>query len=225
MNIKNGGSWRRSCGGWWGVQKAGSVPIEKSKVDLSTEQSFDHPVSASRRIIKNTFFLAIADVVNKAMMFVFYLVAARHLSVEQFGVLSFATTFVTMWSVFSDLGLGVVSARELARDRIEGRRQVNIALAIKLVATLLVIGLIVLVVNLMKLNSEKVRVVYIATIFCSPDRFYHLFLPVYSRGRKNCTLQQSVAFCKRWCLSQGYLCCVPVRHGSKVIPGFTFLPG
>ncbi|MCR4424371.1 MAG: flippase [candidate division WOR-3 bacterium] len=153
-------------------------------MDLSTEQSFDHPVSASRRIIKNTFFLAIADVVNKAMMFVFYLVAARHLSVEQFGVLSFATTFVTMWSVFSDLGLGVVSARELARDRIEGRRQVNIALAIKLVATLLVIGLIVLVVNLMKLNSEKVRVVYIATIFVLQTAFTTYFASVFQGVEK-----------------------------------------
>lgn len=151
---------------------------------LPAENEIDHPVSASRRIIQNTLFLAIADVVNKAMMFVFYLVAARHLSVEQFGVLSFATTFVTMWSVFSDLGLGVVSARELARDRIEGRRQVNIALTIKLVATLLVIGLIVAVVNLMNLDNEKIRVVYIATIFVLQTAFTTYFASVFQGVEK-----------------------------------------
>lgn len=153
-------------------------------MDSAAEQRSDHPVSAGRRIAKNTFFLAVADIVNKAMMFVFYLVAARHLNVEQFGVLSFAITFVTMWSVFSDLGLGVISARELARDRIEGRDQVNIALAIKLVATLLVIGLIAIAVNLMKFSADKVRVVYISTLFVLQMAFTTYFASVFQGVEK-----------------------------------------
>lgn len=159
-------------------------PIRTSKVDSAAQQRSDHPVSAGDRIAKNTFFLAVADIVNKAMMFVFYLVAARHLNVEQFGVLSFATTFVTMWSVFSDLGLGVISARELARDRTEGRHQVNIALAIKLVATLFVIGLIVIVVNLLNFSADKVRVVYISTLFVLQMAFTTYFASVFQGVEK-----------------------------------------
>ncbi|MGQ9678240.1 MAG: flippase [bacterium] len=153
-------------------------------MDPAAGQRSDHPVSAGRRIVKNTFFLAVADIINKAMMFVFYLVAARHLNVEQFGVLSFGITFVTMWAVFSDLGLGVISARQLARDRTEGRQQVNIALAIKLVATLLVIGLIVLAVNMMRLGAEKVKIVYISTLFVLQMAFTTYFASVFQGVEK-----------------------------------------
>ncbi|MGQ9707854.1 MAG: flippase [bacterium] len=140
---------------------------------------FDHPVIASRRIIRNTFFLSAADVLNKLMMFIFYLVAARHLGVEGFGVLSFAIAFVTMWSVFADLGLGIVATRELARDRDGGRRQVNVALAIKLVGTTLVVACVVVAVNLMKFPLNKVSVVYIGTLYVLEGAFTNFFINVF----------------------------------------------
>lgn len=145
----------------------------------ASPSGFDHSLSAGRRIASNTFFLSIADVVNKVMMFVFYMVAARRLGVEQFGVICFAIAFVTMWSVFSDLGLGIVSARELARDRNYGRQQVNIAMAIKIVASLIVIGAIVIAVNVMGLSSEKIRVVYISTVFVIESAFITYYTSVF----------------------------------------------
>jgi len=42
----------------------------------------DHPTQATRRIAKNTAYLALADVASKILGFVFYLVAARGLGVE-----------------------------------------------------------------------------------------------------------------------------------------------
>lgn len=148
-------------------------------MNSAVRDGFDHPLSAGRRIASNTFFLSLADVANKVMMFVFYLVAARHLGVERFGVLCFAIAFVTMLSVFSDLGLGIVTVRELARDRDYGRRQVNIALAIKFVAALIVIGGIVIAINLMGLPAEKIKVVYISTVFVIEAAFTTYFANVF----------------------------------------------
>jgi O-antigen/teichoic acid export membrane protein len=148
-------------------------------LEVRSQEVFDHPVVASRRIIRNTFFLSVADVLNKAMMFVFYFIAARHLGVEKFGILSFAIAFVTMWSVFADLGLGIVAAREIARNREAGRRQVNAALAIKLVSTVLVVALIVCVINLLKFPANKVRVVYICTLFILEAAFTNFFVNVF----------------------------------------------
>ncbi len=145
----------------------------------ANSNGFDHPLIATRRIARNTIFLSIADIANKVIMFVFYLFAARHLGVEEFGVLSFAIAFVTMWSVFADLGLGIVSSRELARDLVKGRGQVNSALAIKLVATGLVILLIILMVNLLGFEPRKVHLVYICTIFVLEAAFTTYFASVF----------------------------------------------
>lgn len=148
-------------------------------MEVRSQDVFDHPVVAGRRIIRNTFFLSAADVLNKVMMFVFYFIAARHLGVENFGILSFAIAFVTMWSVFADWGLGIVATRELARNRDAGRRQVNVALAIKLVSTVLVVALIVAVINLMRFPLNKVKVVYICTLFILEVAFTNFFINVF----------------------------------------------
>lgn len=148
-------------------------------MEVLPQDVFDQPVVAGRRIVRNTFFLSLADVLNKVMMFVFYFIAARHLGVEKFGILSFAIAFVTMWSVFADWGLGIVVARELARNRDEGRRQVNVALAIKLVSTVLVALIIVAVVNMMKFPWNKVKVVYICSLFILEVVFTNFFVNVF----------------------------------------------
>ena len=131
----------------------------------------DHPARIVRRVARNALFLGIADVANKLMMFVFYLIAARHLGVEQFGVLSFALAFVMMLAVFTDLGLGAVTAREIARDRGVARRHVSNAISIKIVASLLVIALIVVSVRLLGYPSSTVRVVGICSLFVIESAF------------------------------------------------------
>ncbi len=131
----------------------------------------DHPARIVRRVARNTVFLGIADVANKLLMFAFFLIAARHLGVQQFGVLSFALAFVTMLAVFTDLGLGVVAAREVARDRGVARRLVINAISIKTIASLLVIGLIVAAVTLLGYPSSTVRVVCICGLFAVENAF------------------------------------------------------
>lgn len=125
----------------------------------------DHPAQASRRVAKNTTYLAFADGANKLMLFVFNMMAARHLGVTRFGVLSFALAFVTMLAVFTDLGLGAMSAREIARDPREARRLVSNSLAVKLLASLVVILLIGVLINLLGYPRATVRVVYICSFF------------------------------------------------------------
>jgi O-antigen/teichoic acid export membrane protein len=128
-------------------------------------QDRDHPALASRRVAKNTTYLALADGANKVMLFVYNMIAARHLGVTKFGILSFALAFATMLAVFTDLGLGAVTAREVARDAREARRLVSNSLGVKLVASLAVILLIGVLVNLLGYPRPTVRVVYICGFF------------------------------------------------------------
>ena len=125
----------------------------------------DHPTQATRRVVRNTTYLALADGANKVMLFVFNMVAARHLGVAKFGVLSFALAFVTMLAVFTDMGLGAMSAREIARDPRGASRLVSHSLAVKLLASLVVILLIGVLVNILGYPRTTVMVVYICSIF------------------------------------------------------------
>jgi O-antigen/teichoic acid export membrane protein len=124
----------------------------------------DHTWSATRRVAKNTIYLALADVAGKTMAFFYYLLAARHLGVERYGVLSFALAFTTMLGVLTDLGLGTIATREIARDPEHARTQVNDALTIRLVASVVIIAVIAVLVNLLRYPGTTIRVVYICSL-------------------------------------------------------------
>lgn len=124
----------------------------------------DHPTHATRRVAKNTGYLALAEGANKLMLFLFNLIVARHLGVAKFGTLSLALAFVTMFAVLTDLGLGVVTAREIARDPTVARRYVSNVLAVKLLASVVVILLVAALVNLIGFPSSTVRVVYVCSL-------------------------------------------------------------
>jgi O-antigen/teichoic acid export membrane protein len=116
-----------------------------------------------KSVARNTLFLAMSEVVGKLMMFVFHIIAARHLGVAGFGVLNTALAFVSMWVVLTDLGLGSLAAREIARDRRALRRYVPNVLSIKLIASVVTIGLVLLVVRLMQYPAATARVIYICS--------------------------------------------------------------
>ncbi|MEO0080205.1 MAG: flippase, partial [candidate division WOR-3 bacterium] len=148
-----------------------SPPRKKDKMTEAAGAGQGITGRAVRRVAANTLSLAIADIANKLLMFLFYMVAARHLGVEKFGVLSFALAFVTMLAIFTDLGLGAVAAREIARDPGVARQYVTNAVGIKLVAALIVIGMIVFLVNVLRYPAATIRVVYICSLFVFESAF------------------------------------------------------
>jgi O-antigen/teichoic acid export membrane protein len=103
------------------------------------------PGKGQRRgsVLRNTFFLAIADAAGRAVSLLFFTIAARHLGVAGFGTLSFSIAFVSMFSVLSDLGVGNLAIREIARDRSAARDFVRSGVSIRLLASIVVALLIV----------------------------------------------------------------------------------
>lgn len=117
-----------------------------------------------RSVAKNTLFLAIADVSAKLVAFGFHVFAARRLGVDQYGVLSFALAFVAMFSVLTDLGLGLFVAREVARDTGAARRLIGNAMGIKFLAMILVLVAIGVLVNVLGYPRSTVMTVYICSL-------------------------------------------------------------
>ena len=130
---------------------------------LSIER--DHSVRAVRRIAQNTVFLSLADGVGRVMTFVFVMLAAKHLGVERFGVLSFSLAYVAMFAAFADLGLGVVVAREIAKDHSVSKRLTSNALAMKLVAAAVLMAAIWVSVHAIGYPARIVQVTRIASLY------------------------------------------------------------
>lgn len=89
---------------------------------ISIIKSFllDHK-SAKQIIAKNTFWLAAAEVLTRALKFFLVVFAARILGATDYGKFSFALAFAMFFTIFSDLGLGVIVIREFSRDKFQER--------------------------------------------------------------------------------------------------------
>lgn len=114
---------------------------------------------AVRRIAANVGSLVAADIVNKTMMFGFFVLAARHLRAEGFGVLSFALAYTAMFSVFSDLGLGVHTSREVARSPDLASHYVGNAMGVKLVLSVVLAVFMIVSARLLGYPWDTVRAV------------------------------------------------------------------
>src|SRR3989344_2430501 len=68
-------------------------------------------------IIKNTFWLFLAEGINKGLMFVLTIIIANYLGVNDYGKFSFAFAFVALFSIFSDFGLSTILVRDVTRDK------------------------------------------------------------------------------------------------------------
>jgi O-antigen/teichoic acid export membrane protein len=73
--------------------------------------------SGSRRILANTGYRLLADAGSKVASLVFYIVMARELGAESFGVFTFALAFVILATTLGNFGQDSILTREVARDR------------------------------------------------------------------------------------------------------------
>jgi O-antigen/teichoic acid export membrane protein len=102
------------------------VDRRESRIELPLE------ATPGRRILVNTAFRAIADLVSKVASIALYVVMARRLGDASFGVFTFAFSLVTLVTTLGDLGQDRVLTREVARDRERVHAYFGDTLALKL---------------------------------------------------------------------------------------------
>ncbi len=141
--------------------------------------------SMAQGILINTFSLAIADIANKLMSLIFFLVAARHLGPEKFGIFSFAIAFVTIFTVFPDMGLGMLTTREIARNRLIARRLIGNGTTLRLTGALIVWCLILLLVTLLHYPVEVVTTVYITSLFVLINALFSYYASIFLGFERN----------------------------------------
>ena len=87
-------------------------------------------------VIKNTFWLTVANVAGRAIRAIIVIYAARVLGAEGYGVFSYALGFSAPFIGFSDLGIAGILSRELSKGLGRGQKIIATSFFIKLTLTL-----------------------------------------------------------------------------------------
>jgi len=137
-----------------------------------------------RRVAKNTLSLASAEIITKLLAFVLIIFVARHLQDVGFGKYSFALAFTSFFAIVSDLGLSILTIREVARDNeLAGKYLGNISL-FKFILSLIAFVLLVILINLMHYPPDTTLAVYIAGAYVIVTSFNQFFRSIFRAFEK-----------------------------------------
>jgi len=124
---------------------------------------------------QNTLYLMVAYIVEKLLVFFYFIFLARYLGPEKFGVYSFAISFVAIFSVFLDLGFATALVRETAKAKEKMSEYLNNLLTFKFISSFFTIILIILVINLLNYPSLTRILVYLLTVWIIFESFASTF--------------------------------------------------
>ena len=127
-------------------------------------------MTTTKRIAKNSAFIFLGDAIGAILQLILVVYLVRCLGDVTFGKYAFAFAFTSLFMILSDLGLSVMSIREIARDTSKaGEYLTNISIT-KFILSLITIVLIVVTINLMHYPQDTTLAVYIVggvTVFTS----------------------------------------------------------
>ncbi len=118
-----------------------------------------------KRIAKNTSILLISRVVGYALSFLYIISIARYLGTDEYGILSFALAFATIFSIFADLGLNTLIVREIAREKKSADKYLGNTILMKLFLSIITLVLVGLTINILGYDHTTIQVVYLIILY------------------------------------------------------------
>jgi O-antigen/teichoic acid export membrane protein len=141
-------------------------------------------MSAHRTLAKNTTVLLIANVISYLLGFFTTLYTARYLGVEGFGILSLALAITGIFGVLTDLGLSTLTIREVSRNKSLANKYIGNTTILKVFLSILTLGVIALLVNILHYPQTVTSVVYIITLSVVITAFSGIFNSIFQAYEK-----------------------------------------
>lgn len=131
------------------------------------------------KVTRNTTYILIASTFQKVGAFIFFILLARFLGVEEIGKFVFAMSFAGLFSILPDLGLNAVLTKELAKDEKTGAIYFDTALSFKIFFSLLTCLIIFFAINLLNYPKETRILVYLSGLMVALDGFNLSFAAIF----------------------------------------------
>lgn len=134
-------------------------------------------MSSAKTIAKNTGFLFIAGIIEKAISFILVIIIARYLGDVGMGKYSFAFAYTSIFVMFADFGISTFMIREVARDKTKTERLFKNILALK--STLVISGSLLAIVIILLVPKFKGVIFPVFLAICSQS-LVKIFIPFRS---------------------------------------------
>jgi O-antigen/teichoic acid export membrane protein len=132
-----------------------------------------------QRIAKNTGILFASQVVRHLISFLYVIFIARHLGPLDFGILTFALAFTSIFGIVCDFGLQTLTTREVARDKTSALKYIINISWMKVILCTAAFGMIALTINLFGYPGRTVTVVYLLGLATAFSAFNTMFYSIF----------------------------------------------
>jgi len=132
-------------------------------------------LSTAQRLAKNTFILSSSNIIVLILGLLYSMYTTRYLGPERYGIISFALAFVSIFGIFTDLGLNALTVREIARNKKLAKKFLGNLLLLKLIYVILTLAIITIAINLTGHDKVTVDVVYLIYLSIVVGAFTGIF--------------------------------------------------
>lgn len=115
-------------------------------------------MSQVKIMFKNMSWVMISQLIASILGFIWTILIARYLGVENYGILGFATSFVGLISVTLDLGITSYSVRQIATDHNSASKYLNNILPLKSLLAIGTFALLSIILILMKFDETTITI-------------------------------------------------------------------
>jgi O-antigen/teichoic acid export membrane protein len=136
-------------------------------------------MSAVRRIVKNTTVLFISQIITYIIGFFIAIYMANYLGPLGFGIIQTALALTAIFGVFTDLGLGTLTVREVSRDKSLTKKYVANTTVMRIILAFITFSLVFLTVNIIHYSQEQIYVIYIITASVIFNSFSGVFYSIF----------------------------------------------
>lgn len=128
---------------------------------LSKIKSFLFENKTTRQIIlKNSFWLWLAEMIGKGSSFIIAILLARHFGATIYGQWAFAISFVSLFAVFAEFGFSILVISEVSKDKSKTPEYIDNILAMKTILGILVFIAISIIIQFFRKEQAIVQLVY-----------------------------------------------------------------
>jgi O-antigen/teichoic acid export membrane protein len=120
---------------------------------LSLNRHINRLSATKRKVILNVYWAVLGYVVRIVSELFVGILVARYLGPEQYGLMSYIISFVTLFSVLATFGLDNIEVRELSRENIAKEVLIGTAFRLKLIFAVITVLLIFAVVQVFEADS------------------------------------------------------------------------
>ena len=176
-----------------------------------------------KQLFKNTTWLFVSEVVNKAVFFLATLIIARVFGVNVYGQFNLAFSFVVIFSIFADFGINNTVIRDVARDKTRAAGYISNGLIVKILLSFLTFLFIWITTLFIHKGLEVNILIYLLSLYVIFNSYNTFLKSIYRAHEK----MQYEAFSK---IAEGllfitYLCvaCFYFKNIHLAVLGFSII--